>query len=281
MIYFPSLGSFGRLGNQLFQYSAGRSLALHHNTDLCVLNLDNMEWHGQKCLLSNFNINVNIVNKKESCKHVYKEGDPFKINEDFFSTPDDTLLEGFFQSKLYFEKYEDIIKKELTPKKLKSNFINNVRSKVKKPLASIHVRRGDNTDFTNIKQHALREAFSTNGIYSRYIEDAIAMFPDHHFVVFSGGKRGDEDNRDDIKWCKQFFQGNNFSFSENNSTMEDFCSIMLCDNNIISHVSSFGWWAAYLNPNDNKTVIAPKNYHPDRPNYSFRKGFYPADWRLI
>ena len=120
MIYFPSLGVLGRLGNQLFQYAAGRSLALHHNTELCVSNLDSLEWHGQKCLLNNFNINVSAIEKDSVCQHIYKEADSFEINEDFFNTPDDTLLEGFFQSTIYFEKYKEAIKKELTPKNLTS-----------------------------------------------------------------------------------------------------------------------------------------------------------------
>ena len=63
--------------------------------------------------------------------------------------------------------------------------------------------------------------------------------------------------------------------------MEDFCLIMSCDYNIISHVSSFGRWAAYLNPNENKKVIAPIKYHPDNLDIDYREGFYPEDWILV
>jgi hypothetical protein len=30
---------------------------------------------------------------------------------------------------------------------------------------------------------------------------------------------------------------------------------MSCDHNILSHASSLGWWAAYVNPNPNKMTI--------------------------
>ena len=48
----------------------------------------------------------------------------------------------------------------------------------------------------------------------------------------------------------------------------------------MSHSSSFGWWAAYLNDNPKKKVIAPKDYsmEPDAWN---REGFYPDNFTLI
>ena len=52
MITFNSIGEFGRIGNQLFQYAAGYSLALHNNSKLCLQNtVFDAEWHSQKCLL--------------------------------------------------------------------------------------------------------------------------------------------------------------------------------------------------------------------------------------
>jgi hypothetical protein len=97
--------------------------------------------------------------------------------------------------------------------------------------------------------------------------------------VFTGGQRFNEDNRIDIEWCKGFFGEDGFIFSEGQEQIDDYCRIMSCDHNILSHASSFGWWAAYVNPNPNKIVVAPEWYHPDEPTLK-REKFYPKNYIL-
>lgn len=280
-VFFPQIGQYGRLGNQLFQYAAGRSLALKHNTNLCIYDPSYLEWHGQKCLLNNLNINVKYIFDNQQGGVVWNEPNPFLIEKGFFDLPNNIALRGFFQSTYYFDPYQEQIKKELTPKNLDSNFVDDLRKEKGKPIVSIHVRRGDNTDGTDPSQTALREMYSKGGIYEEYINKATSLFKDVHFLVFTGGKRGSNDNSEDISWCRNFFSGDNFSFSESRSVMQDFCSIISCDSNIIGHVSSFGWWAAFLNSNPTKVVVAPENYHPDIPNFTHRFMFYPENWILI
>ena len=61
--------------------------------------------------------------------------------------------------------------------------------------------------------------------------------------------------------------------------MEDFCLLTSCDHHILSHISSFGWWASYIDKKENITV-APLKYDPET-LYNYREGFYPKRWVLV
>ena len=63
--------------------------------------------------------------------------------------------------------------------------------------------------------------------------------------------------------------------------MKDFALIMSCDHNITCHLTTFGWWAAFLNKNPNKIVVAPKDYFYDEGKEYIRPGFFPKDWRIL
>ena len=80
--------------------------------------------------------------------------------------------------------------------------------------------------------------------------------------------------------AKENLNGSNFYYSTGKTTLEDFALIKECDHNIMSHSSSFGWWAAYLNDNPLKKVIAPKDYSME-PGAWNREGFYPDNFTLI
>ena len=292
MITFSELGRLGRLGNQLFQYAALRSLSLEKGFDVGIPNPKTMHWHGQNCLLDNFNIEASYIPEQHQILFQYTETNPFKIDKNFFHLGDGVDIRGFFQSITYFEKHIEQIKKELTPK---NQFLENAKTKIDYyknkydcEIVSIHLRRGDNTNNTDPAQIELNNFYckqgdsklDPNSKYADYINSAMSRFKNVKFLVFTGGSREGNNNISDIQWCKNSFIGDQFIFSENNSVMEDFCLIMNCDHNILSHVSTFGWWAAFLNKNA-KSTIAPLNYHPDIPDYTHRENFYPSSWILI
>lgn len=284
MITFHKLGELGRLGNQLFQYAALKGLGLKNGYDVKIPNPQTMSWHGQVSLLDRFNIECEYATQEDmnTLQNLYEEPTWQKYDDNFFNIPDNTTLEGFFQSTFYFEHIESQIKKELTPKDEYLNkgkeYIQSLKDEYKCEIVSVHVRRGDN--MTN-GQTELIQAFEPGGLYEQYFTKAKKVFDGKNvkFLVFTGGQRFNEDNSTDVAWCKNFFKGDEFLFSEGQPQIDDFCRIMLCDHNILSHASSFGWWAAYVNPNPNKIVVAPEYYSPDSPTLK-REKFYPKEFIL-
>lgn len=300
MYTFYDLGNLGRLGNQMFQYAALRSLGTKNNVDIKIPNISGKSWHGQECLLGNFNLQCDYIEDKDiqSIKYRYIEPDHMKYDNRFFEIPDNTDIHGFFQSTFYFNNCKNIITKEFTPKE---HFIEISRSKIRKikeklpqdyDIVSLHLRRGDNTDGSNPNQE-LNSMYGNktinfeNSMYGIYLKKAKQEFKNKKvkFLVFSGGSRTDgNSNLTDLEWCRKTLIGEEYLFLEEPSdTMEDFCLLMEADHSIISHVSSFGWWASYIGKrrNPEKMVICPKNYHPDMPNYTYREGFYPNKWSVI
>jgi len=284
MVTFHKLGENGRLGNQLFQYAALKGLAIQNGYDVKIPNPQTMSWHGQVCLLDKFNIQCDYLTQEDvnTLQYLYGEPNWKTYDENFFNTPDNTTIDGYYQSLFYFEHISEQIKKELTPKKeyidAAITEINFLKEHLQCEIVSVHVRRGDN--MTN-GQTGLIQAFEPGGVYETYFNEAKKVFDGKRvkFLVFTGGQRFNEDNKIDVDWCRNFFKGDEFLFSEGNQQIDDFSLIMNCDHNILSHASSFGWWASYINPNPNKIVVAPKYYHPDEPSL-IREKFYPKEYIL-
>ena len=170
MITSLNLGTNGRLGNQLFQYAALKAVGLENNYEVRIPNPNSASWHGQACLLDNFNVLSNFLTFEDiaTIKYWYTEKDHTKLDLSFFTIEDHTTLSGFFQSLKYFEKYKDQIFKELTPKK---EFMKQAEEYMKqfdkdKPVVSIHVRRGDNTDGIN---PTMMTSYTPDGYYFKYL----------------------------------------------------------------------------------------------------------------
>lgn len=138
---------------------------------------------------------------------------------------DGVITDIYLQDEKYFRPYSDEIKQRFGTNIGFTNYVG------------IHVRRGD---YVNSNFHwDLSE--------TDYYDKAMCLFVDKKFIVFS----------DDIEWCKTQEVFKDCAFSEGNSEIEDFNMLASCESIIMAN-SSFSWWAAYLCPNPNKRIIAPR-----------------------
>lgn len=157
---------------------------------------------------------------------------------------DGVIPDIYVQDYKYFQKYENEIKNVFGDG---IGFADRV---------SLQVRRGDYVGNT----------FYVDLVNTDYYKDAMALFPNDKFLVFS----------DDIEWCKQQEIFKNCEFNENKSDWEDLNAMASCKSNIIAN-SSFGFWAAYLNPNPDKIVIAPKKWYTD----GVERTICPPEWHRL
>jgi len=231
-----SCNLFGGLGNYLFQVAATHSLSIDNN-DFCVFNDKNSYTVHKHFNTYTSNIFRNLKISEENFTLLY--------NEPFFQFKKipyqkNLKLSGYFQSEKYFNHNRNSILDLFSIDDNSKNYIKNKYDDIlNKKTCSVHVRRGD---YLNLPNH---HPVCSLDYYNKTIE----MMDVDLFLVFS----------DDIEWCRKNFIGDKFIFIDENPDYIDIWLMSLCDNNIIAN-SSFSWWGAWLNQNENKTVIAPKQW---------------------
>jgi len=277
MITFQKLGNYGRLGNQLFQYAALKSLSLRKNYQLVLPN-------NQFSRLTDFNLRVHYAPVNMiPIQNIYKE-QSFHYDENFFNSSDHTSFEGYFQSEKYFKDIDYIIKREFTLKNQEIlnqalNTISKIRAKhPNQKITGFHIRRGDNVPADSNFATVDGAQFKTNKedyhplLEQRYIDYCLKEFENDVKLVFS-------DSQKDIQWCKENLKADNLYFLGGNNDLFDFQIMQLCDNIAISN-SSFSWWCAWLNKNQHKRIIAPYKWFGKEYKDHNLKDLFPNEWEI-
>jgi hypothetical protein len=260
----------GGLGNQMFQYAAGKRLALNlgvemrldtdwfdrsdsrsyelgvfqvpekkaRRSDIRRLRYGNKSWW--KLLTSKARQEA----KESSTSHIKQK--QFHFDAGILNLPDDVYLHGYWQSEKYFKDIESEIREQFTfhnPGNYAAEMAERIRSC---NSVSIHIRRGDYIEgdsaanFENLPLEYYRQALD-------YLESSLGLLD---LFIFS----------DDLTWVREnklFDREVTFvEASGGPSPVDDMWLMTLCRHNIIAN-SSFSWWGGWLNKNDDKIVIAP------------------------
>lgn len=169
----------------------------------------------------------------------------------------ESYIKGWFQNEKYFQDIRDILVKEFVPRKKIKVTKQLSRAMKDKESVSIHIRRGD---YVKIGK--------TIGL--EYYTKAVALMKNKYsnpiFLVFS----------DDIEWTKRNLDidGRCIYVDGDFKDYEELFIMSRCKSNIIAN-STFSWWAAWLNPNSNKYVIAPKKWSQGQ------ESIIPSGWYQI
>jgi len=233
MITFNTLGGHGQLGNQMFQYASLLGVKYKNNYDIVF----SERVKNNSYLFDFFNLTEYTINDSPITNE-YREPE-FHFNNKIFDISDNTSLFGYFQSEKYFKHCSDVVKREFT---FKEDIIEKAKNILQpyfgKTLVSLHIRRGDYLVYP--KQFPL--------CTKEYYQESMSVFdsPQTQFICVSN----------DIGWCIENIKHDNIVYI-NNSLEIDMCILSLCSHNIIAN-STFSWWGAYLNKNQDKKIIAPK-----------------------
>jgi hypothetical protein len=278
MITFQQIGSYGRLGNQLFQYAILKSISLKKGYEIVLPNfINNKIWHNQPCLLNNFKLPSCRFEENIFYEQTYSEKNLRSYDEKIYDVNDNTNFFGFFQNPKYYEDIREELISEFEIRDEIMEKITNFLSKFNTPVVSLHVRRGDLSDSSNTIDFDWVNDYSKGSILNNYYEQALRLIPsDSTILLFTGGSR-ENDTKGDFEWCKKFFNDERIIFVDNFNDIETFTLMKSCDINITSFASTYSWWASFLNKNNN--VIAPENFYPS--SYVNPDNVYPKNWKLI
>jgi hypothetical protein len=253
----------GGLGNQLFQWACARNLQEKYGHSI---KYDLSFYGGQDKRRPQLNEFTNLVFSNVEENYTLGQvsiGDSFSYTDflryDLSQTQRRYNLQGYWQSEKYFEENADVIRNNLEIDPRIDYHINDNYSFIgNEKTASIHIRR---TDYVTSNGYHPVQPIS-------YYKEALEHIEYDKLIVFS----------DDVQWCRGNLIFDDMVFAEGNTDIEDLYLMSACDNNIIAN-SSFSWWAAWLNKNENKKIIAPSNWFGFGAPSS--QDIIPEDWITI
>jgi hypothetical protein len=285
----------GGLGNQLFQYALARRLAYDRNVQFRVdtsIYADSAQYRA--FCLNRFEVNASPISddeikkfwrwrnlpylgkwhesaelRKPYNKRMVVQEQDVKFDENILKVGSHVYLHGYWQSEKYFKTIADLLRKEIRPKDAWNKENSLLLKQIQDCQAvSIHIRRGDYVSNPDMNK--------THGVLSQsYYEQAVKIIKSKvtapHFFVFS----------DDALWVRENldFHAPTFYVSHNNKTQDHWDMILMscCSHHVIAN-SSFSWWGAWLNPNSEKIVIAPKRWFKAD---IFNPDLLPEEWIKI
>lgn len=283
----------GGLGNQMFEYAAGRALSIRHKTtlfiDLQVLHKTSkatkrsyeLSVFGIANTASSFwghKIAIRLFGKIKKrpiafgilgLLNIFRDERAQCYDRKFEVLSDKTTLFGYFQNENYFKDISEQLRTDFQFATPLDDRNSKIRDKMRQTTSvSLHIRRGD---YVNLNSNL---PILDTAYYEKAIEYMTSRIANPSFFVFS----------DDMAWVKQNINLSGFDhefidWNTGKNSYIDMQLMSLCQHNVIAN-SSFSWWAAWLNANPNKWVIAPSQWYKNDTGM-YPDGFFPEKWIIL
>ena len=286
----------GGLGNQMFQYAAGRSLASKRGVPLQLDRTPFEEYDLHRYGLDALRVQEAFADPEEiarltggrrrgASRMLFRAGQKMRspekrtvIREEQFApfnpavleAVGDVYLNGYWQSELYFQAIEEIIRAEFQvrtePDAENAEMAGRIRDCAS---VSIHIRRGDYV--SNEKTNRVHGSLGLD-YYRRCVQLLAAEIGDPQFFIFSDDPAWVEEN------LKLEYPTTYVTHNDAGRNYEDLRLMSTCRHHIIAN-SSFSWWAAWLNDRPGRRVLAPRRWF--RTLDLDTRDLYPRDWTQI
>ena len=228
----------GGLGNQLFQYAAGLSIAKETGGELW-LNTAELNKHTNQDYIKRYYTRskaIGIDGKPNKTSSVIRQKNAFeKWNPSSYKDKDVITLLGYYQYLPAIKSEVEVICKDII------EHLSDTRSRLRekysiqdaKQFCFLHIRRGDYLNHPNI-HHLQDEIYYKNGI--NYINGQLKK--NIQWIVLS----------DDIKWCKnqEWLQSDIFTIVNEPNELDGLMLMSLCEGGAIIANSTYSWWGANL-----------------------------------
>jgi len=283
----------GGIGNQLYQYAAGRALALRHRTGLLLdtttlqrrirgvthrrFELQHFQHSAHLCaptassLFPWFHRAAAVSHWISPWRTFVEKGVSYE--NDFSGLPDQTYLVGYWQSFRYFSSVADQVVADLVPVSPLSAASNAIAQRMDSSVSvALHVRRGD---YVSLVAAAELHGTLSPAHYEKAMARVSETVGHARYFVFS----------DDAEWCRANLRlENDAVFVTHNTGADAWQDLLLmarCQHHIIAN-SSFSWWGAWLadqrrHAAASHLVVAPARWFAGRPEQNLHDR-YPAHW---
>lgn len=274
----------GGIGNQLFQYAAAKVFSIESNRKLLL----DVGWFSsqnkRRFQLNKFNVSYEALigeNQKFITKILnslqYKIGSHV-VNSRYLeggieSRKKVIRMRGYWHNLRFFKNHREYLLKEFTlSEKEQKNYVDVKREIKNSQSVAIHFRRGDFANSPAINR--------THGTCSLdYYTEALKLISsktnsDLRLYIFSNN----------ISWVKNHFSTTyktRYVSNEHFSDSEELSLMKYSKHNIIAN-STFSWWGAWLNNNNHKIVISPKNWFQNHETSKEKiEKIIPPEWVVI